>query len=113
MKALEQELENTTTTYEAIANQGKSNGHLKLLIGLRLLFKRIDDRVATVLKKLDEAKRIQAMDYLGTIPVGSHHNEKMRSMHDAMLSDVEAAGSQGCQLGDVDASRRPIPQIAA
>lgn len=79
MKDLEQELENTARACEAVANQHKSKEHLELLKSLQLPLKRIDDGVSTVLEKLEEAERIQIMDFLSTIPVGSHHNEKCDS----------------------------------
>jgi len=64
---------------EAEASDTRSKEHRDLLKSLQLPLKRIDEGVAAVLAKLEEAERIGVMDYLSTIPVGSHHNEKCNS----------------------------------
>ncbi|RGP73564.1 ankyrin repeat [Fusarium longipes] len=76
VKALEQELESSARACEAVVNQTRSNKHLELLKSLQLPLKKIDDGVIAVLAKLEEREKTKVMDYISTIRVGGHHNEK-------------------------------------
>ena len=79
VKALEQELEFASRPCEAFANRERSSKHQELLKSLQLPLKRIDETVTNVLARLEEDERKAVMDYLSTVPVGNHHNEKCNS----------------------------------
>ncbi|KAF5001606.1 hypothetical protein FGRMN_912 [Fusarium graminum] len=79
VKKLEQDLENTARSCEALANLARSKEHRDLLKSLQLPLKRIDNGVTAVLSKLNEAEKIAVMEYISTIRVGIHHHEKCKS----------------------------------
>ncbi|OHE99342.1 hypothetical protein CORC01_05383 [Colletotrichum orchidophilum] len=72
VKALEQELEFAARACEVKAG----DEHRKLLESLEVPLKNVDKNVTDVLRKLEKHEREIAMEYVSTIPVGIHHNEK-------------------------------------
>lgn len=78
VKGLEQDLERAANTCEA--REGDS--HRRLLRSLEGPLKRVDESVTTVLRKLEDRDRQEAMDYISVVPVGSHHNEKIENRTD-------------------------------
>ncbi|KAM5354438.1 hypothetical protein ACJ41O_001087 [Fusarium nematophilum] len=72
----EGELDMATRACEAEFNQARSEKHERLLDSLQGPLKRIDERVAGMLREVEQAKRRTVMDYVSTVPVAEHHNGK-------------------------------------
>ncbi|KAH6643208.1 hypothetical protein C7974DRAFT_119598 [Boeremia exigua] len=73
MKDFEQQLDSTAHACEIEMN----DENRKLLQSLESPLKRVDKNVVDVLQKLEKSEREEAMNYISTIPVGVHHQEKL------------------------------------